>query len=122
MQATHEKMYAAKFAGQMRESFSAQLIGEDELNCSGLSMVPLQVRMDYIGDLSPSEFESRSEYDRVVALCKQKESSLIVIDPSEELVAILNYKGEQIKWGTKQYAASLPVFEGKMQAYELFVL
>lgn len=117
----HAKLYAAEFVDQSSSVLAGNLSSPD-LEASGFSLVPLHVRIDAIDDLSPCCFDSYAEYESELRKIKAKEKSLVVIAESDELVAVVNYKGEQTRWALKRDSGSLPVFESKNAAYALFGL
>ena len=118
-QAAHN-MYIALFRCTSEECVSACDLDSYDLREWGFSTESLADRMGRIDEISPMEFDTRSEYLRTVAMLKEKEKSLIVITAYTTMAPCVNYKGEFEKMVTAEEAKKLPEYVSKNDSYAYF--
>ena len=117
-----QNMYAQLFRCNAEECVIACNIDSYDLRDWGFSTESLADRMERLEEISPMEFDTRSEYLRTVAMLKEKEKSLIVITADTTMSPCVNYKGEFEKMVTAEEAKKLPEYVSKNDSYAYFCI
>lgn len=119
MFARYAALYESRFLAPENNPIVASSLDWCELEGRGLTITPMADRLALLDELTPSEFDSRAEYDSARARLVSKAPGLTVVAPDTLLFEVVNDKGEGVGYCTAQEAETLPLFVSKPESYRV---